>query len=123
LDATKAENKLEIKNKGEERKLHRMAKIHHMLEVWKGSQNLHTTQKESRVQNKQITTVGYNSDMEEIFTASWPLFQNNGVAAFKLSERLPLPQALCAKYLPGGRTEVLNVCQIRTINHHLVKGD
>jgi len=123
LDTTNTENELEIKNEGEERKLHRMAKVHDMLEMWPGSLILHFIQRESHIQNKQMTAVGYISDMKEIVTASWLLFQHAGVAAFKFSERLPLPQALSTKDLPGGQTQLLNVCQMRRINDHLVEND
>jgi len=34
-----------------------------------------------------------------------------------------LPAALSAKYLPGGQTQILNVHQIRRINHHPVDCD
>jgi len=81
-----------------------MAKVHNFLEMWQGSQNLHTTQKESPTRNKQMTAVGYISDTEDSVKASWLLFQHEGVAAFKLSERSPLPPALSAKKLAGGQT-------------------
>jgi len=123
LDTTNTENDSEMKKEAEERKLHRMAKVHNFLEMWQGSQNLRATQKESRAQNKQITVVGYISDTEEIVKASWSLFQHDGAAAFKLSERSPLPPALSAKDLPGGITQILNVRRIRRINHHPVDGD
>ena len=45
------------------------------------------------------------------------------MAPFKLSERSPLPPALSAKDLPGGRTQILNVRHIRRINLHPVKSD
>jgi len=106
------ENDSEMRKEAEERKLHRMAKVHDFLEMWQGSRNLHATQKESRAQNKQMTAVGYISDTEEIVKASWSLFQHDGAAAFKLSERSPLPPALPAKYLPGERTQILNVHRI-----------
>jgi len=61
--------------------------------------------------------------MEEIVKASWSLFQHDGAAAFKLSERSPLPPALSAKNLPGERTQILNVCQIRRIIYHPVESD
>jgi hypothetical protein len=47
-----------------------MAKVHDLLEMWQGSQNLHATQQESRAENKQMTAVGYISDTEEIVKAS-----------------------------------------------------
>jgi len=57
LDTTHTEIDSEIKKEAEERKLHRMAKVHDFLEMWQGSQNLRATQKESRPQNKLITAV------------------------------------------------------------------
>jgi len=100
-----------------------MAKVHDFLEMWQGSQNLCATQKESCTQNKQMTAVRNISDTEEIIKASWSLFQHDGAAAFKLSERSPLPPGLSAKDLPGGQTQTLNVCRIRGINHHPVESD
>ena len=79
-----------------------MATVHDFLTMWQGSQNLHATQKESRAQNRQMTAVGYISDTEVIVKVSWSLFQHNGVAAFELSKRSPLPPALSAKDLAGG---------------------
>jgi hypothetical protein len=104
---------MEMKREAEQKKLHRMAKVHDFLEMWQGSQNLRATQKESRAQNKQMTAVGYISDTEEIVNASWSLFQYDGATPFKLSEKSPVPQALSAKDLPGGRTQILNVRRIR----------
>jgi len=89
LDTTNTENDSEMKKEAEERKLHRMAKVHDFLEMLQGSQNLRATQKESHAQNKQMTAVEYISDMEEIVKASWSLFQHDRAAAFKLSERSP----------------------------------
>jgi len=103
--------------------MHRMAKVHDILEMWQGSQNLRATQKESRAQNKQMTAVGYILDTEEIIKASLSLFQHDGAAAFKLSERSPLPPTLSAKDLPGGRTQILNVRRILRINRHPVASD
>jgi len=102
LDTMNTENDSEMKKEAVERKLHRMAKVHDFLEMWHGSQNLHATQKESHAQNEQMTAVGHISDTDEIVKASWSLFQHDGAAAFKLSERSPLPPALSAKDLPGG---------------------
>jgi hypothetical protein len=123
LDTMNTEHDSEMNKEAEERNLHRMAKVHDCLEMWQGSQNLRVTQKKSRAQNKQITAVGYISDTQEIVKASWSLFQRDGAAAFKLSERSPLPPALCAKDLPGGRTQILNVRRIRRINSHPVESD
>jgi len=78
---------------------------------------------ESRAANKQMTTVWYISDTEEIVKASWSLSQHDGAAAFKLSEWSPLPPGLSAKNLPAGRNEILNVCRIRRINRHPVESD
>jgi len=70
-----------------------------------------------------MTAVGYISDTEEIVKASWSLCQHDGAAAFKLSERSPLPPALSAKDLPGGRTQIINVRRIRRIIRHPVESD
>jgi len=118
LDTTNTENNSEMQKEAEERKLHRMANVNDFVEMWQGSQNLRATQKEFHAQNKQMTAKGYISDTEEIVKASWSLFQHDGATAFKLSERSPLPPALFAKDLPGGRTQILNVCRIRRMNRH-----
>jgi len=97
LDRSETDNNLELKREPEGRKLHRMANVHDCLEMWQGSQNLCTTQKESRAQNKQMTAIGFILDMEESIKASWLLFHHDGLAAFKLSERSPLPPALSAR--------------------------
>jgi len=123
VDTTNPENDSEMKKEVEERKLHRMAKVHDFLEMLQGSQNLCGIQKEFRDQNKQMTAVGYISYTEEIVKASWSLFQHDGAAAFKLSERSPLPPALSANDLPGRRTEILNVRRIRRIIRHPVESD
>jgi len=123
LNTPHTENDSEMKKEAEERKLHRMAKVHYFLEMWQGSQNLRATQKESRAQNKQMTAVEYISETEESIKASWSLFQHDGAAAFKLSERSPLPPALSAKDLPGEQTQIINVPQIWRINRHPVESD
>jgi hypothetical protein len=113
LDNANAENDSEMKKVAKESKLHRMAKVHDFLEMCQGSQNLLATQKESRTQHKKMTAIGYISDTEEIIKASWSLFQHDGAAAYKLSERSPLPTPLSAKDLAGGRTQIINVRRIR----------
>jgi len=123
LDRSEFNNDLELKKEAEEKKLHRMAKVQDILEMWQGSQNLRTTQKESRAQNKQMTAVGYISDTEESVTASWSIFQHDGAAAFILSERSPLPPALSATQLAGGRIQLLNVRQIWRIDRHPADSD
>jgi hypothetical protein len=70
-----------------------------------------------------MTVVGYISDLEGIFKVFWSLFQHDGVAAFKLSESSPLPPAVSANDLPGGRIHLLCVRRIRRINCHPVKSD
>jgi len=113
----------EVKREGEEWQLHRMAKIHHFVEMWQASKNLRAAHKKSQAQYKQMTTAGYISDTEEIVKASCPLFQDDGVAAFELSVRSPLPPALSTQDLPAGQTQVLYVCQIKRIDHHPVESD
>ena len=63
-----------MKKEAEEWKLHRMAKVPDVLEIWQGSQNLRATQKGSSAQIKQMTAIEYISDTEEIVKASWSLF-------------------------------------------------
>jgi hypothetical protein len=61
--------------------------------------------------------------MKEIVKASWSLFQHDVAAAFKLSERSPLPPALSAMHLPGGITQILNIRRIQRIHRHPVESD
>ena len=70
-----------------------------------------------------MAAIGYSSETEEIPKASGSLFQHDGAAAFTLSERSPLPPALSSKDLPGGRTQICNVCRIRRLNRHPVERD
>jgi len=112
-----------MKTEAQERKLHRMANVHDFLEMWQGSQNLLATQKESRAQIKQMSATGYISDTKEIVKASWSLFRHDGVAAFKLSERSPLPPPLSAQDLSGGQTQILNVHRIQRMNCHPLESD
>jgi len=70
-----------------------------------------------------MAAVGYISDTAENVKASWSLFQHDGVAAFKLSERSPLPPAVSAKDRPGGRTLMSNVHRIGRTNRHPVESD
>jgi len=123
LDPTSTGNDMEVKRQAEQKMLHWVAKVHDFLEMSQGSQNLRGTQKESRAQNTQMTAVGYNSDTEEIVKVSWLHFQHDGVAAFKLSEKSPVPPALSAKDLPAGWTQVLNVCWIKRIDCHPAESD
>jgi len=103
FDTTITENTSDMKKDVEKITMHRMAKVHDVLEMWQGSQKLRATQKEFRCQNKQMTTMGYISDTKEMVKVSRSLFQHHGVAAFILSERSPLPPPpLSAKDRPGG---------------------
>jgi hypothetical protein len=70
-----------------------------------------------------MTTAGYMSNTEELVKASCPLFQDDGVAAYKLSVRSPLPPALSTLDLPGEQTQVIYVCQIKRIDQHPVESD
>ena len=71
LGITSSETDWEMKSEAEEMKLHSMAKVQNILEIWQGSQNLHATQKESPAQNKQITAIDY--------TGYWKDFQSISV--------------------------------------------
>jgi hypothetical protein len=112
-DRTNTENESEMMKEMEARKLHTMAKVHHFLEMWQGSRNLCAIQKESRAQNQQMTAVEFISDAAEILKASASIFQHEGAAAFKLSERPPLPPACSAKDLRGRRTHKINIGRVR----------
>jgi len=120
---TKPENDLEIKREGEERKLHRSAKVHNILEMWQGSTNLCATQKECYAKYKQLTAIEYISDTDVILNASWSNFEYDGVTACKLSERSPLPPVLSVKDLPWGQTEVLNPHPIKRIDPNSAESD
>jgi len=123
LDTTETENVLEMKREAEGRILHRMAKVHDLLEMFQGSQNLSATPKESPSQNMQMTAVGYISSTEWIVEASWSNFHYDVAAAFKLLERSPLPPALSAKDLPGGRTQGRYVHWIKRNDSHPAESD
>ena len=109
LDPASDDHDMEMKREAEQKKLHQMAKVHDVLEICQGCQNQRATQKESRAEHKPNPAVGYLSDSEDIVESSWSLFQHDGAAAFKLSEKSPVPPALSAMDLSGGRTEMLNV--------------
>jgi len=70
-----------------------------------------------------MTADGYISDMEEIFTVSWPLFEHDDVAVFELAESSAVPPAMPTKNLPGEQTLILNVRWFRIVNRHPVKSD
>ena len=57
LDSKNTKINSEMNKAAEKRKLHRIAKVQDLLEMWQGSQNLRATQKESCTQHKQITMV------------------------------------------------------------------
>jgi hypothetical protein len=122
-DTTNTKYDSEMTAEGKECTLYRMAKVHHFLEIWQGSQNLHATQKESRAQNEQMTTIRLITDPEEIVKASRSLFHHDGVAASQMSERSPWPPALFAKDLRGGRSEIVYVNRIWRIHCHPVEID
>jgi len=63
LGTTETENNFQSFREVAERTSHIMANVHDILEMWQGSQNLSATYKESPAQNKQMTAVGYMSDM------------------------------------------------------------
>jgi hypothetical protein len=65
-----------------------------------------------------MRAVGYILDTEEIVKSSWSNFHLDGAAAFKLSEKSPVPPARSAKNHPEGRTQVLNGRQIKRIDRH-----
>jgi hypothetical protein len=62
--------------------------------------------------------IGCISDTDEIVKVSCSVCQHGGSAAFELSEVSPLPQAVSAKDLPGGRNDILCIHQILIIDCH-----
>jgi len=46
------------------------------------------------LKTRAMPAVGYISDMQQIVKASWSVFQRDGMAAFKLSERSLFPPGL-----------------------------
>jgi len=98
--------------------LQRMGKVHDILEMWQGSQNLGLTHKQSCAQNNHFTATGYISNTEEIVKENWSKLQHDNVAVCKLSKTVPVPPALSAKDLCVGRTEVINVLHSKCIHQH-----
>jgi hypothetical protein len=70
FNTTNTENGFNMKSEAERKELQQMVKVHDILEMWQGSQHRNATQKESRTQTQQMSTVGYISDTEEIFKPS-----------------------------------------------------
>jgi len=101
-----------------------IAKVHDILEMWQGSENLHDAQLESHAQNWQMGAREYISNTEEIVKESWSNFQPEGVAASKLSERSPVPPPpVSATYLPRGWNPVYNACRIKRFDRHPTDND
>jgi len=55
LDTPKTDNNSEMKREAEQKKLHSIANVHDILEMWQGSNILCATQKESHVQIQPLT--------------------------------------------------------------------
>jgi hypothetical protein len=55
LDPDSTDNDMKMKREPEDKKPHRIAKVHDFLVMWQGSQTLRATQKEYRAQNIQMT--------------------------------------------------------------------
>jgi hypothetical protein len=106
------DNDAEIKKEAEQKKPQRTAKVHDFLEMWLGSENLHSTQKAMHTQNPQMTAMGYISDTEETVESCESAFEYDGAAAFRLSEKSPLAPTLSQIDLPGGKTKLLNIHHI-----------
>jgi hypothetical protein len=75
-------NNAEIKKTAEQNKLHRMAKVNAILEMWQGSENLYSPQKAVHAQNAQMTAMGHISDTEETAKSCWSAIQHDSAAAF-----------------------------------------
>jgi len=123
LDTINTENDMEMMREVEERTLHRVGMVNDLWEISQCSRNVRTKQNESRAQDQQMTPSRYISDTEDIDKACRSNIESDGVAAFKLSEKSPVPPALSAKNLLEGRTEVLIVCIISRIDHYPAESD
>jgi hypothetical protein len=55
---------MEMNREEEHLDLHRMGKVHNLLEMTQPRQNLRATNKESGAQNNLRTSAGFNSDTE-----------------------------------------------------------
>jgi hypothetical protein len=82
LVITTSETDWEMKSEAEEMKLHSMAKVQNIVDIWKGSQNIYATQKESRAQNKQIAAMEYIQDTQKVCHGFRLNFEHIGVAVF-----------------------------------------
>jgi hypothetical protein len=118
-----SDNDLELNHEAEESKVLSVAMVYNNLELWQGSQHLNATMTESHAQNTQVTAVGYSANTKEVLKALWSNFQHDGASAFTLSEKSPLPPALSAKDIPGGRTQVLHLGLFQRINRYPVESD
>jgi hypothetical protein len=74
-------------------------------------------------QNNYRTAIGYISDTKKIVKAYWLNVHHHTVALYTLLESSNLPPALSTNDLPGGQTQVLNVCEIKRLNQHPVECD
>jgi hypothetical protein len=70
-----------------------------------------------------VAAVRYISETKDIVKESCALFQNDGAAAFELSEKSAVPPTLTAMDLQGSRTPILNVRQNRQINRYPAESD
>jgi len=70
-----------------------------------------------------MTAIEYISHTEGIVKASWSKFQYDGAAAFIVSQRSSVPPALPAKDLPRGRTQLFNLCPMKSIDRHPAESD
>jgi hypothetical protein len=86
LDTTNTDNDSQRKKGAEEGIFHRKPKVHDLLEMWQGCEDIRAPQKESHTNNMPMSAVRYVSDTDDIIKASWLLFQHDGVGAYKLSE-------------------------------------
>lgn len=100
-----------------------MAKVYYFLAMSQGSQNSSAIRKDTRAQNKEMTAIWYNSNSEAIDKASWSTIPLDGLAEFKLLERLPLPRAWFPVDFARGWTQVSNVHRPKTIVHHRAESD
>jgi hypothetical protein len=58
-----------MKREAEQKKLHWMVKVHKLLNMWQGSYNLWASKNKTHPKTKEMSAVGYISDMQEIVIA------------------------------------------------------
>jgi hypothetical protein len=70
LDTNNSGKGSEMRHEAEEETLHTVAKVHDMLELCQGSQNLYATRRNLALKNNNMSAIEYISGTEAIIQAS-----------------------------------------------------